>query len=58
MEPWYNPQVEKQAIARVDRMGQENPVTVIRFIVEGTMEERIKIIQNRKEILAESLYAK
>eukprot|EP00040_Diaphanoeca_grandis_P033107 m.201962 g.201962 ORF g.201962 m.201962 type:complete len:1174 (+) comp32808_c0_seq1:142-3663(+) len=37
----WNPQADLQAQDRVHRMGQKNPVTVYRFISEGTCEERI-----------------
>jgi SNF2 family DNA or RNA helicase len=39
MEPQWNPTVEEQALARVHRMGQKQPVTTIRFVMEGTFEE-------------------
>ncbi|KAF2993717.1 hypothetical protein E8E14_000164 [Neopestalotiopsis sp. 37M] len=39
VEPQWNPSVEQQAIARVLRMGQQRQVTIIRYIVEKTVEE-------------------
>jgi len=39
VEPQWNPSVEEQAIGRAYRLGQCRPVTVIRFIMEGTIEE-------------------
>ncbi|KAI8142253.1 SNF2 family N-terminal domain-containing protein [Fennellomyces sp. T-0311] len=56
MDPWWNLAVEAQAIDRVHRLGQDNPVVVTRFIVEGTVEERILAIQNKKHALANQLY--
>ena len=41
MDPWWNPAVEEQAIDRVHRIGQLHPVKVTRFVVRGTVEERI-----------------
>jgi len=41
VDPWWNPAVEDQAIERVHRIGQKNKVTVVRFICEKTIEERI-----------------
>ena len=41
VEPLLNPSAEAQAIARVDRIGQNQPTTVHRFIVQNTVEKRI-----------------
>jgi len=37
----WNPQADRQAMARVHRMGQSRPVWVYRFVSAGTVEERI-----------------
>lgn len=55
MDPWWSFAVEAQAIDRVHRMGQVAPVEVTRFIVEGTVEERMLRIQDRKMMLAATL---
>ena len=34
-----NPMVEDQALDRVYRIGQTKPVTTVRYIVKGTLEE-------------------
>lgn len=39
IEPQWNPMVESQAIARVARLGQKKNVSVIRYIMKGTIEE-------------------
>lgn len=39
LEPQWNPMVESQAIARVSRLGQKKNVSVIRYIMKGTVEE-------------------
>jgi SWI/SNF-related matrix-associated actin-dependent regulator of chromatin subfamily A3 len=35
-------------VDRVYRLGQKKPVTVWRFIIEGSIEERVLTIQERK----------
>ncbi|RPA95244.1 hypothetical protein L873DRAFT_1837266 [Choiromyces venosus 120613-1] len=56
MDPWWSFAVEAQAIDRVHRMGQVSDVTVHRFIVEGSVEERIvHTVQERKKFIATSL---
>ena len=52
LDPWWNPFVEQQAIARAHRMGQENKVTVLRFITKDTIEEKILLLQKSKFALA------
>ncbi|KAF2800246.1 hypothetical protein K505DRAFT_293195 [Melanomma pulvis-pyrius CBS 109.77] len=39
LEPQWNPSVESQAIGRVLRLGQQNPVTVVRYITKRTVEK-------------------
>ena len=51
LDPWWNPFVEEQAIARAHRMGQKNKVTVIRFISEESIEEKIQVLQAKKRQL-------
>ncbi|XP_004297995.1 PREDICTED: putative SWI/SNF-related matrix-associated actin-dependent regulator of chromatin subfamily A member 3-like 3-like [Fragaria vesca subsp. vesca] len=49
MDPWWNPAVEEQAIMRIHRIGQKRTVTVRRFIVKDTVEERLLQVQARKQ---------
>lgn len=49
---WWNPAVENQATDRAHRIGQDKTVFVHTFITEGTLEERIDEILQRKEDLA------
>lgn len=49
MDPWWNPAVEEQAIMRIHRIGQKRTVSVRRFIVKETVEERMQQVQARKE---------
>jgi SNF2 family DNA or RNA helicase len=51
MEPWWNPAVEEQAIARIHRIGQKNITTIYRIITEGSIEERMRQIQTSKSEL-------
>jgi len=39
LEPQWNPSIEIQAIARAQRLLQNQSVSVIRYIVRGTVEE-------------------
>ena len=45
--PW-NPMKIEQRIGRVDRLGQKEPVKIINFSVEGTIEERILDVLGRR----------
>ncbi|MDR3211883.1 MAG: DEAD/DEAH box helicase [Planctomycetota bacterium] len=48
---WWNPAVENQATDRAYRIGQKRNVLVHKFLVRGTIEERIdKLIESKKEI--------
>ncbi|KAF7847928.1 hypothetical protein BT93_L2443 [Corymbia citriodora subsp. variegata] len=49
MDPWWNPAVEEQAIMRIHRIGQKRAVSVRRFIVKDTVEERMQQVQARKQ---------
>lgn len=55
MDPWWSFAIEAQAIDRVHRMGQEDEVKIYRFIVKGSVEERMLKIQERKKLIASSL---
>jgi SWI/SNF-related matrix-associated actin-dependent regulator of chromatin subfamily A3 len=39
MEPHWNPSVEQQALARIHRIGQQQSVTTIRYVMRGSYEE-------------------
>jgi SNF2 family DNA or RNA helicase len=47
-DPWWNPAVEAQAIGRAYRQGQRFPVTAMRLISTGTVEERVVEVLARK----------
>jgi len=54
-DPWWNPAAEQQAVDRSHRIGQTQPVTVIRLIVENSVEENILALQARKQDLAKQM---
>ena len=54
-DPWWNPAVEEQATARAHRIGQDKPVFVYKLMTQGTVEERILALQDRKRGLADQL---
>jgi superfamily II DNA or RNA helicase len=52
---WWNPATEDQATDRAHRIGQDRPVQVHRLIAEGTLEDRIAELIEKKRALAESV---
>lgn len=50
-DPFWNPYVEDQAIDRAHRIGQRREVFVHRLLIEGTVEDRIIELQNKKREL-------
>ena len=54
MDPWWNPAVEAQAADRAHRIGQERPVFVYRLVSQGTVEEKILQLQEKKRAVFEA----
>lgn len=54
-DPWWNVAVQNQATDRAHRIGQKNIVTVYKLVSEGTIEEKIVDIQEKKKKLAEQI---
>ncbi|TVY08139.1 DEAD/DEAH box helicase [Paenibacillus cremeus] len=52
---WWNPAVEQQAADRAHRIGQKNVVQVIRLVAQGTVEEKMFALQQRKKNLIEEV---
>ena len=50
-DPWWNPAVEDQATDRAHRIGQERPVTVVRLIAKGTIEDKVMSLKAKKREL-------
>ena len=49
---WWNPAVENQATDRAFRIGQKKNVLVHKFVVQGTLEEKIDALIEAKTALA------
>lgn len=56
-DPWWNPQAQAQATDRAYRIGQKKPVFVYDLYVEGSVEERMLQLQERKRRLADAILA-
>lgn len=55
LDPWWNPASEEQAIDRTHRIGQERRVMVYRMIAEGTIEEKVMALKERKAKLFDAV---
>ena len=55
LDPWWNPFIEKQAIARAHRIGRQNNVFVTRFISKNSIEEKILMLQSKKKTLSDDI---
>ncbi|PWN49493.1 hypothetical protein IE53DRAFT_380504 [Violaceomyces palustris] len=51
LDCWWNSSTEDQAVDRVHRLGQTRPVTVYRYLIDDSIEDRIMAIQRRKTAL-------
>ncbi|MCI9286133.1 MAG: SWF/SNF helicase family protein, partial [Muribaculaceae bacterium] len=54
-EPWWNKAAEEQAINRLHRMGQKAKVHSYSLITLGTIEEKIRKLQEQKAMLFDGL---
>ncbi len=54
-EPWWNKAAEEQAISRLHRIGQSNKVLSYAMITNGTIEEKIRELQEKKAELFNDL---
>jgi len=55
IDPWWNPAVEMQASDRTHRIGQDKPVFVFKLITRDTVEEKIVLLQQRKQELVDQI---
>lgn len=49
IDPWWNPQAEKQAMDRAHRIGQTKTVNVYKFVAKETIEEKMLELQKKKQ---------
>ena len=54
-DPWWNPAAERQATDRAHRIGQDKPAFVYKLLTEGTVEQRVADLQERKQALADAM---
>lgn len=54
-DPWWNPAVEEQATDRAHRIGQKKAVQVIKLVTQGTIEEKVYALQEKKKELIEAV---
>lgn len=54
-DPWWNPAIENQAIDRAFRIGQTRRVVAYRLITHNSIEEKIMLLQQRKQQIAGAL---
>lgn len=55
MDMHWNPALEDQACDRIYRVGQHRDVTIHRFVCEGSVEDKISTLQEKKKELAKSV---
>ncbi|MBL4608347.1 MAG: hypothetical protein JKY01_11045 [Pseudomonadales bacterium] len=56
-DPWWNPAAERQATDRAHRIGQKKAVFVYKLVTEGTVEEKVIAMQQKKQALADAVYS-
>jgi superfamily II DNA or RNA helicase len=54
-DPWWNPAVEAQAIDRAHRIGQTQPVMAYRMITKNSIEEKIMLLQQKKNLMSANI---
>lgn len=55
-DSWWAPAIEDQAVDRVHRLGQKRETTVFRLVMEGSIEERVLGIQEKKRGLVATAF--
>jgi superfamily II DNA or RNA helicase len=54
-DPWWNPAAQDQATDRAYRIGQKKPVLVQELVIVGSVEERMRALQQQKRELARAI---
>jgi SNF2 family DNA or RNA helicase len=54
LDPWWNVASELQAISRAHRIGQDKKVIAYKFISKDTIEEKMLVLQQRKQALSDA----
>lgn len=54
-DPWWNQAAQNQATDRAHRMGQKQQVQVYKLIAQGTIEEKILELQEKKAFLMDAV---
>jgi len=55
VDPWWNPAVEQQAIDRTHRIGQTKNIFAYRYICKDTVEEKIMLLKDKKNLLVKDI---
>ncbi len=55
LDPWWNPAVEAQAVARAHRIGRQGTVIALKLVARDTVEEKMLALQAAKRDLAANL---
>lgn len=58
LDVWWNEAAESQAMDRCHRIGQKRPVSVVRFVIENSIEERMITLQQSKAALGKGTLEK
>lgn len=58
MDCWWNEAIESQAMDRIHRINQTRNVTVLRFVMKDSIEERIVELQETKSMQAKGVLQK
>ena len=58
MDCWWNEAIESQAMDRVHRINQTREVKVTKFVMKGSIEERIVKLQQAKSAQAKGVLQK
>ena len=58
MDCWWNEAIENQAMDRIHRINQKRNVTIMRFVMKDSIEERIVALQEAKSMQAKGVLQK